>query len=183
MTPSAPNPAAGENISFRRLSRADLPRLVEWLARPHVAEWWGTPSAADDVELEYGPIVDGSGPHHAYVALQGGAPIGFIQSYAPAACHDEGWWLDEHDPGVRGIDQFLIDGTRLGQGLGTAMIRAFVSSLFADSSVTRIQTDPEPGNFRAIRCYEKAGFRAVREVVTLDGPALLMYQDRPEAAP
>jgi aminoglycoside 6'-N-acetyltransferase-1b len=183
MTSFALAPSTREGVTFRRMTRDDLPMLVEWLARPHVAEWWGSPSSADDIEREYGPIVDGTGPHHAYVAMLDGEPLGFIQSYVPAECHDEGWWLDEHDPGVRGIDQFLADGNRLGRGLGTAMVRAFVATLFADPSVTRVQTDPEPGNFRAIRCYEKAGFRRVREVVTQDGPALLMYQDRPTTAP
>ena len=185
MTAEASAPSEGEEVAvaFRRLTRADLPLLVEWLARPHVAEWWGAPSAADDIEREYGPIADGTGPHHAYLAIQAGAPIGFIQSYVPALCHDEGWWLDEHDASVRGIDQFLADGSRLGRGLGTTMVRAFVTHLFADRTVTRIQTDPEPANTRAIRCYEKAGFRQVREVVTLDGPAVLMYQDRVSAEP
>jgi RimJ/RimL family protein N-acetyltransferase len=45
--------------------------------------------------------------------------------------------------------------------------------------VTRIQVDPKPDNPRAIRCYEKAGFRAVREIDTPDGRALLMYCNRP----
>jgi len=58
------------------------------------------------------------------------------------------------------------------------MVRAFVSMLFADSEVTRIQTDPSPDNARAIRCYAKAGFREARRIVTPDGPALLMIHER-----
>ncbi len=94
---------------------------------------------------------------------------------------DGGWWEDETDPGVRGIDQFLADGARLGQGLGTRMVSAFVRRLFEDREVTRVQTDPDPHNARAIRCYEKVGFRALREVATPAGRALLMVVDRAAA--
>ena len=58
------------------------------------------------------------------------------------------------------------------------MVRAFVAHLFADPAVTRIQTDPSPLNARAIRCYEKAGFRRVGEVDTPDGQELLMICER-----
>jgi len=165
-------------ISFRLLARDDLPMLCEWTARPHVAEWWGAPPSLAESEEEYGPLIEGLVPHRAYIAQLDDVPLGFIQSYVPADCHDDGWWLEEHDPGVRGIDQYLADGEMLGRGLGTAMVRAFVDRLFEDPSVTRIQTDPSPANGRAIRCYEKAGFRAVREMVTPDGTALLMYCER-----
>jgi RimJ/RimL family protein N-acetyltransferase len=165
-------------LAFRPLAAADLPLLHEWLARPHVAAWWGPPASFDEVEEEFAPLLDERGPHRAYLALLDGAPVGYVQSYVPALCHADGWWLDEHDPGVRGVDQFLADADRLGRGLGTAMVRAFTDRLLATPGVTRVQTDPDPTNARAVRCYEKAGFRAVGEVDTPDGRALLMYRDR-----
>ena len=106
-----------------------------------------------------------------------GRAIGFAQSYVSMGAGD-GWWEEITDPGVRGIDQFLCEEADLGKGLGTRMVTAFVAMLFADAAVTRIQTDPRPSNARAIRCYEKAGFRAVRTIVTPDGEALYMVQDR-----
>ena len=166
------------DITFRPLTAADLPLLHEWLGRPHVAAWWGTPPSLAEVEAEFGPVIAGAVPVRGYVALAGDDAIGFIQSYTPADTHADGWWLDEHDHGVRGIDQFLAHADQLGRGLGTAMVRAFVDRLLADPAVTRVQTDPDPANARAIRCYEKAGFRAVGEVDTPDGRALLMYRDR-----
>ncbi len=130
------------------------------------------------VEDDYLPVIEGTGPDRAYIAIAGGHEIGFIQSYQAIASHADGWWRDEHDPGVYGIDQFLADGDALGRGMGTRMVRAFVETLFALPNVTRVQTDPHPHNGRAIRCYEKAGFVPHAVVDTPDGKALLMYADR-----
>jgi RimJ/RimL family protein N-acetyltransferase len=151
--------------------------LHDWLARPHVAQWWGAVPSRADMEAEFAPLLEPAGPERGYIAHHADVPLGFIQSYTPAATHAEGWWLDQHDFGVRGIDQFLANAEQLGRGLGTAMVRDFVAQLFTERDVWRVQTDPDPTNHRAIRCYEKAGFRAVREIDTPDGRALLMYCD------
>jgi AacA4 family aminoglycoside N(6')-acetyltransferase len=164
-------------VSFRPLTHADLPLLHEWLNRPHVAGWWTGPPTLAEVKQEFGPLIGTESTTRPYIALGDGAPIGYIQSYVAMGSGD-GWWPDERDPGVRGIDQFLAHSDQLGRGLGSAMVRAFVQRLFSDPAVTRIQTDPSPENRRAIRCYEKAGFHAVGEVNTPDGRALLMVCDR-----
>jgi RimJ/RimL family protein N-acetyltransferase len=167
------------DISFRPLTHGDIPLLHEWLSRPHVAEWWGSPPTLQAVADDYGPAIAGTIRQHCFIAYAGDHPVGFIEWYAPVDWHHEGWWQDEHDPGVRGIDQFLADADQLGRGLGTAMVSAFVARLFEDPAVTRVQTDPAPDNRRAVRCYEKAGFRAHREIDTPDGRALVMYCERP----
>ncbi len=161
------------DVTFRRLTVADLSMLHGWLSRPHVAEWWGPAPSLADVLDEYQPLTVAGARDQAYIALAASVPIGYIQSYVVKGSGD-GWWPEEQDPGARGIDQFLADPARLGQGLGIAMVRAFVAHLFADPAVTRVQTDPAPDNVRAIRCYQKAGFRRVAEVDTPDGRALLM---------
>ena len=151
--------------------------LHDWLRRPHVAEWWTPAPSLDEVIEEFTPLTQRGNRDQAYIAFEGDRAIGYIQSYVVKDAGD-GWWEDETDPGARGIDQFLADADQLGRGLGTAMVRAFVTRLFEDPAVTKIQTDPDPRNARAIRCYEKAGFRAVREVDTPDGRALLMMMKR-----
>jgi RimJ/RimL family protein N-acetyltransferase len=156
---------------------ADMPMLHEWLRRPHVAAWWTPAPSLEEVVEDFTPLTRAGHRDQGYLALQGDRAIGFIQSYVVKDAGD-GWWEDETDPGARGIDQFLADADHLGRGLGTAMVRAFVTRLFEDPAVTKIQTDPNPRNARAIRCYEKAGFRAVREVDTPDGRALQMIRHR-----
>lgn len=154
-----------------------MPMLHEWLQRPHVAAWWAPTPSLEEVVEEFTPLTRAGHRDQGYIAFEGDRAIGYIQSYIVKDAGD-GWWEDEQDPGARGIDQFLANAGDLGRGLGTRMVRAFVERLFEDAAVTRIQTDPDPRNARAIRCYEKAGFRAVRDVDTPDGRALLMIRDR-----
>lgn len=169
-------------IDLRPMRADDLPRFAQWLARAHVRQWWSgydAPPTLAEVTADYGPrIDDAASPVRPYFAWLDDAPIGWCQSYRAVACAADGWWADETDPGVFGIDQFIADAERLGQGLGTRMVAAFAAHVFAQHSATRLQTDPHPDNARAIRCYKKAGFRRVREIVTPDGPALLMNLSR-----
>lgn len=170
-------PSLIQRFSFRPLQLTDLPMLHEWQSRPHWVEWWGQAPTMAEVEAEYIPWITNPSKVQPQIALLDGKPFGYIQSYV-AMDSGGGWWEDETDPGVRGIDQSIADATQLGRGLGTAMVKAWVAKLFTDPQVTHIQTDPDPRNARAIRCYEKAGFRAAGEVQTPDGTALLMICKR-----
>lgn len=173
-------------ITFRPLTEADYSLMHTWLCRPHVAEWWQPTPTLDEVRDDYLPLrcdpsllpLDAPAGTIPYLALEDDAPIGYIQAYRVMAHQRDGWWLEETDPCALGIDQFIADPERVGRGLGTRMIGAFVAQQLADPRVTTIQTDPDPNNARAVACYRKVGFRDVGLVVTLDGPALLMRLSR-----
>lgn len=177
--------SSAETVRLRPLAEHDLPMLHDWLNRPHVVEWWGgeaqRPSLAE-VLRDYRPGALAREGVTAFIALLGGEPIGYAQSYV-ALGSGGGWWEDETDPGVRGIDQFIADPGRLNRGLGTQLVRALVARLFEDPAVTNVQTDPAPHNLRAIRCCEKAGFVAQKVVTTPDGPAVYMAQWRAATGP
>jgi AacA4 family aminoglycoside N(6')-acetyltransferase len=173
--------AANEDpVTLRLMTEHDLPMLHDWLNRPHIVEWWGGEEerpTLDDVLEHYLPRVLAKESVTPYIVILGNEPIGYAQSYIALGSED-GWWVEETDPGVRGIDQSLADPTQLNKGLGTKLVRALVDLLFADPSVTKIQTDPAPSNLRAIRCYEKAGFVQEKVITTPDGAAIYMVQSR-----
>lgn len=168
-------------VTLRLMTEPDIPLLHEWLQRPHVVEWWGgadeRPTLAQ-TWAKYLPRVMAEERVTPCIAMLHGRAIAYAQSYVAIGCGG-GWWEEETDPGVRGIDLFLSEDTHLGRGLGTQVVTALVKLLFRDPTVTRIQTDPDPTNMRAIRCYEKSGFRRVKTIVTPDGPALYMLLERP----
>lgn len=162
------------------MAEQDLLMLHDWLNRPHIVEWWGGEEerpALEEVLKDYRPSTLEKAGVTPYIAMLGSEPIGYAQSYVALGSGD-GWWEEETDPGVRGIDQSLANSAQLGKGLGTHMVRALVELLFSDPSVTKIQTDPAPDNHRAIRCYEKAGFVQEKLITTPDGPAIYMTQTR-----
>lgn len=165
-------------VVLRPMAAHDLPMLHDWLNRPHIVAWWGgeQPTLAQ-VQAQYHPNVLAAERVTPWIGLLDGQPFAYAQSYVACGAGG-GWWEDVTDPGMRGIDQSIADAALLGQGLGTQLVCALVASLFRDPQVTAIQTDPAPGNARAIRCYEKAGFRRIRECVTPDGPALYMLRTR-----
>ena len=131
-------------FEFRPLTESDLPMLLEWLHRPHVQEWWEAESSIAEVRESYL-----ESDARAFIAWLEGEPAAYIQ------------WYPTDEPRVAGIDQFLADPKQLNRGFGTALVTQFVEFLFSDSTVRAVIVDPVPHNARAIRCYEKAGFRFV----------------------
>jgi aminoglycoside 6'-N-acetyltransferase len=154
---------------FRPMTAADLPLVKTWLDTPHVATWWH--DAEEQFELVSGDL---SHPDMAqFIVIANGRPFAYLQ------CYNLSTWNDGFGPqpaGTRGLDQFIGEADMLSRGHGSAFIRLFTEQLFAGGT-PRVVIDPDPGNARAIRAYEKAGFAKDRLIDTPDGVALLMTRD------
>ena len=152
-------------FTFRRLTRDDFDLLARWLAEPHVHEWWDhstTPTALDN---DFGPTADGEEPAEDYIALLDGDPVGVVQY-----CHfvDFPEYVDEMQDvypvgdGAVSIDYLIGDPDRVGRGVGTAMIAAFVERIWArDERATHVVVPVNSANERSWRALIGAGFRLV----------------------
>lgn len=152
------------------MTAEDLPLIRRWLGEPHVVQWWGKPEAQFDLvsgDLDH-PEMD------QFIVSRDEQPFGYLQCYNPDAWEDAG--LGPQPAGTRGIDQFIGEADMLNAGHGSGFIRSFIEQLLV-AGTPRVITDPDPANARAIRAYERAGFKKDRLVDTLDGPALLMVRD------
>ncbi len=161
---------AAPGYQFRPFTFADLALIQQWLAMPHVVEWWGDP--AQQYELVSGDLDE---PAMAqFIVATAGQPFGYLQ------CYDLRAWVDPafgpQPDGTRAIDQFIGRPDMIDCGHGSGFIRSFVDGLLR-SGVPRVITDPHPENARAIAAYAKAGFARQRIVDTRDGPALLMVRN------
>jgi aminoglycoside 6'-N-acetyltransferase len=71
------------------------------------------------------------------------------------------FWEDP-DPDQRHADvDIFLDPERHDRGLGTQAMRAVTRMLIEERGHHRITLGTSPENARAIRCYEKVGFRRV----------------------
>ncbi|MGO4713573.1 GNAT family N-acetyltransferase [Bradyrhizobium sp. 2TAF24] len=155
--------------TFTPLTAADLPMIRQWLATPDVAHWW------QGVDEQHALIsADLDEPAMAqWIVARGDRPFAYLQCYTPQDGFDDSF--GPQPAGTCSIDQFIGEPDMLDRGHGSAFIRAFTDRLLA-AGTPRMLTDPAPDNARAIRAYEKAGFRRDRHVDTPDGPALLMVR-------
>jgi RimJ/RimL family protein N-acetyltransferase len=165
-----------DDISFRPLAEADMPLLHAWLNNPDVARWYGlgientTNPTMEQVIENYSPRINGDAPTLCYIIEFGGRPVGHIQAYrigdypiyARAIDYDDDAW---------GIDLFIGEDDTRGGGFGTRALDRFVETeVFSRRGVEIAVIAPNPGNARAIRCYEKAAFTHVKTVfVEMEG--------------
>lgn len=168
MAPRRPAPA---RYDFRAVEEDDLPLIAAWLAEPHVAEWWDAGPEASLAEIR--EAMDDVATEPLVVELAG-RPIAYLQSYDPHL--EDGHPYQDQPFGTLGLDLSIGDPRLVGVGHGSALLRQFVDELFAEGA-PRVVIDPHPANGRAIRAYEKAGFRPVGERDTPFGRVLLMARD------
>jgi len=136
----------GDRVTLRAVKPDDAAGLAAILETPEVARWWPAYDLAR-VEAEF--LV--KEPNYVvYAIVADGRLVGAIQTH------------EEPEPEFRhaSIDLFL-DPAVHGQGLGPDAIRAVIGHLVTVDGHHRLTIDPAADNERAIRAYEKVGFRRV----------------------
>ncbi|MBI4311437.1 MAG: acetyltransferase [Chloroflexi bacterium] len=154
--------ANGLRVRLLRDTHADYALLARWLSDQRVLEFYegrDTPFDYAKVVEEFGPRAEGSDEVVACIFEVGGAPLGYVQFYAVADPAEYGL---EEAKGVYGIDLFIGEPEQWGHGIGTAVVKAVTQHIFERLGAQRIVVDPHVTNGRAIRSYEKCGFRRVK---------------------
>jgi RimJ/RimL family protein N-acetyltransferase len=150
-------------LSFRPMRAADLRLLHEWLQRPHVRRWWDKFDSYEEVAGHYLPAIEGSEPTDLHVVLLDDRAIGFMQTYLIADYPQHAAVVGGGD-GAAGVDLFIADSGLTGQGIGSEMLRRYVSEIvFAHPATRYCIADPEAENIASVRAFEKAGFHVVKE--------------------
>ncbi len=158
-------------FSLKPLQEKNIPLLYSWTQQAHVAEWWRDKVDLASFTVKYQAKI--SHPYkHPFIIEYNNKAIGYIETYQ-ADKIGNGWWLDQ-PAGTWGIDIFIGELEYIGKGFGSRLLKQIVRKLFQDQSIKKIIIDPAPDNLRAIRCYEKVGFKRVGITPTPYGQEMLM---------
>ncbi len=140
----------GEKVRLRPMDESDLPSFVEWLADGEVTRWLAEMSAPPTLDEEY-----------EWYERRRSDPDSLMWAIETADGRLVGSTELRLEP-VRRKAEFGIvigDKSQWNGGLGTEALRLVLAYAFGEAELNRVELTTAEENERAIRCYEKVGFR------------------------
>ncbi len=154
----------GQDISLRLLTEQDKNFLLKWLTDERVLNFWEGKSAVFDLDrIKEDFYSEENGLIRTIIEYQG-QPIGYCQMYVLDKESMKEYDYKSTKKVIYGVDQFIGEPEFWGKGIGTDFMKLVLSYLFNDKSANAVILDPHADNKRAIRCYEKVGFKIVKSL-------------------
>ena len=152
-----------KEISLRLLKEQDKNLLLKWLTDERVLNFWEGKSAVFDLdritEDFYGE--ENVEVIRTIIEYQGQA-IGYLQMYKLDNEALEEYSYQSTNKVIYGVDQFIGEPEYWNKGIGTKFMRLVLQYLTNSKGAEIVILDPHADNPRAIRCYEKVGFKKIK---------------------
>jgi aminoglycoside 6'-N-acetyltransferase len=148
------------NLKVRKLEEKDNYLLAKWLSDPLVLEFYEGRDNPFDLDKVNKVFYSSKDDEVRCIVEFDGTEIGYIQFYQlDDATKKEYGYFNEN---IYGTDQFIGEVKYWNKGIGTLLVTSMVKFLIEHKKAVRVVMDPQTRNTRAIKCYEKCGFRKVR---------------------
>jgi aminoglycoside 6'-N-acetyltransferase len=149
------------NLVVRKLDIEDACYLAKWLSDPTVLEFYEGRDRPHDLALVKKVFYSKDDDLIPCLILFDEIPIGYVQFY-PVDNDEKKTYGYPVDQAIFGMDQFIGEPSYWGRGIGEQLVNAVVEFLFTEKAAELVIMDPQIRNKRAIRCYEKCGFKIVK---------------------
>lgn len=151
-------------IDFKPMTEDDKVLWNKWIKKEHVKNTWFIEGYETSEYVD--TWITGNGYDYPFIIYIDNIPIGFIlccdlYAYKNICTEPKGLFIDEK-PHTFCMDLFIAEEDYLNKGYGTKIVKEFAKKVFDDFEAKVILIDPAATNKRAIRCYEKAGFKFVK---------------------
>jgi len=155
-----------DKITIRNMQHrpSDYELLSKWLTDEEVLEFYegrDNPFPADRIMKHYSLPALARENVVPCIIIYEDNEIGYIQFYPLSEIHKPIFQIEDTE-GIFGIDLFIGETRYWNKNIGTKVLRTMLEYLFARERAKKIIIDPHTWNERAIRCYEKAGFRKIK---------------------
>ncbi len=139
--------------------------LLKWLKNPSVQEWYENREGLDleSIQAKYKPRTTGESHVHAAIIEWQKEPVGYIQFYETRQETD--YNLKEpllQEANTWAIDIFIGEPELHGKGIGSRAVSLMIEYLIQTQKAQKVIIDPDVKNERAIKAYEKAGFKKLK---------------------
>lgn len=150
-------------LTIKELSPSDAVHLAKWLSDERVLAYYeGRDQPHDAALVQENFYPDEDTETRCLISYQN-TPIGYVQFYPLELCDKREYGYPSHEI-VYGMDQFIGEPSYWNRGIGTQLVLAVLHYLREEHGVQKVAIDPQTWNERAIRCYEKCGFRKVKKL-------------------
>lgn len=147
-------------LKVRKLEKQDAPLLARWLSDPTVLEFYEGRDNPFDLDKVHQAFYSSDDDEVKCMVEFEGNEIGYIQFYPlDSATKKEYGYSDET---IYGVDQFIGETDYWNKGIGTLLVTSMVTYLIEQKGADRVVMDPQIRNTRALKCYEKCGFKKVK---------------------
>ena len=148
-----------KSLSVRSLDREDAPLLAKWLSDPQVLAYYeGRDNPHDLTKVREKFYIEDEITR--CILMWESIAIGYLQFY-PVELHWKNVYGYQPEERVWGIDLFIGETHYWNRGIGTLVVRS-VTDYLREKYRAKVIIDPEIWNTRAIRVYEKAGFKKIK---------------------
>jgi aminoglycoside 6'-N-acetyltransferase len=140
-------------ITFRDMNLEDLELMITWRNEEEVKKYYGNPSfnySHEYVINKYKPRILKQEKKNPNIIEFNNESIGYLQFYI----------LDD---GAGSFDLFIGSSKHRDRGLGTIITKKLIAKIKESYEIDLIKIKVNSNNHRAIRCYEKCGFRMINQ--------------------
>jgi aminoglycoside 6'-N-acetyltransferase len=150
-----------DNLMVRELKESDAAWLLKWLSDPVVIEFYEGRDRPHDMEMVQTHFYQRTFEITRCMVLYQGKEIGYIQFYPISEEEMVTYGFLDFSGKIYGLDQFIGEPDHWNRGIGTELVKSMIPYLIHVHQAAKIVLDPQTWNVRAIRVYEKCGFRKV----------------------
>lgn len=153
------------DLRIRNLCNEDFSYLYKWLTDERVLRFYGGRDKKYTFESLKKDYTEAWEDEVIRVIMEyQNQPIGYGQIYKMYDELYEDYHYPKTDEIVYGMDQFIGEPDYWSKGIGTKYIKIIFDFLKKERNADAVILDPHQDNVRAIRCYQKAGFRIIEDL-------------------